>query len=97
MAVRFIAVGYNYWTVGVSFFLHIFVGIVFLLKLFFSWAISGNFVFGEWLIGSCQHVLIQEYVRLLNSWCEWNNCSSKSLIFLICYGGLVFGLASDFF
>lgn len=32
-------------------------------------------MFGEWLIGSCQHILIQEYVRLLNSWCEWNNCS----------------------
>lgn len=33
------------------------------------------------MIGSCQHVLIQEYVRLLNSWCEWNNCSSKSIFF----------------
>lgn len=40
-----------------------------------SWSVSGNFTFGEWLIGSCQHILIQEYVRLLNSWCEWNSCS----------------------
>lgn len=32
-------------------------------------------MFGEWLIGSCQHILIQEYVRLLNSWCEWNKYS----------------------
>lgn len=36
---------------------------------------SGSFIFGEWLLGSCQHTSIQEYVRLLNSWCEWNNCS----------------------
>lgn len=39
------------------------------------WSVSGNFTFGEWLIGSCQHILIQEYVRLLNGWCEWNSCS----------------------
>ncbi|XP_055326409.1 nuclear pore complex protein Nup160 homolog isoform X2 [Sitodiplosis mosellana] len=39
------------------------------------WAVDGNFIFGEWLIGSCQHILIQEYVRLLNSWCEWNKYS----------------------
>lgn len=41
------------------------------------WAVDGSFVFGEWLIGSCQHVLIQEYVRLLNSWCECNEYSRK--------------------
>lgn len=41
------------------------------------WAVDGNFIFGEWLIGSCQHILIQEYVRLLNSWCEWNKYSRK--------------------
>lgn len=26
-------------------------------------------------MGSCQHVLIQEYVRLLSGWCEWNKFS----------------------
>lgn len=41
----------------------------------FSWAVSGDFTFGEWLIGSCQHILVQEYARLLNTWCQWNNCS----------------------
>lgn len=26
-------------------------------------------------MGSCQHVLIQEYVRLISGWCEWNKFS----------------------
>ncbi len=41
---------------------------------------SGNFTFGEWLISSCQHILIQEYVRLLNRWCEWNSCSRHFIL-----------------
>lgn len=41
---------------------------------------SGNFIFGEWLMGSCQHILIQEYVQMLNSWCEWNNCSRHFIL-----------------
>lgn len=43
----------------------------------YRWAVSGDFVFGEWLIKSKQHTLLQDYVRLLNGWCEWNNCSSE--------------------
>lgn len=43
--------------------------------MYFSWAVSGDFTFGEWLIGSCQHIVVQEYARLLNGWCQWNNCS----------------------
>lgn len=39
---------------------------------------SGNFIFGKWLIGSCQHISIQQCVRLLNSWCQYNICSRKS-------------------
>lgn len=49
-----------------------------------SWAVDGNFIFGEWLIGSCQHILIQEYVRLLNSWCEWNKYSREFNLLLYC-------------
>lgn len=45
------------------------------------WAVDGNFIFGEWLVGSCQHILIQEYVRLLNSWCEWNKFSREYFLF----------------
>lgn len=51
----------------------------------FRWAVEGNFIFGEWLIGSCQHILIQEYVRLLNSWCEWNKYSRKLSLKLTSY------------
>jgi hypothetical protein len=42
-----------------------------------SWAISGTFDFGEWLSNTNQTILIEEYVRLLNSWCEYNSCSRK--------------------
>ncbi|XP_055713609.1 nuclear pore complex protein Nup160 homolog [Phlebotomus papatasi] len=44
------------------------------------WPVSGNFAFGAWLIGSCQHIHIQDYVRLLNGWCEWNNCSRQFIL-----------------
>ncbi|GAB0094315.1 Nuclear pore complex protein Nup160 homolog [Sergentomyia squamirostris] len=44
------------------------------------WPVSGNFAFGTWLIGSCQHIHIQDYVRLLNGWCEWNNCSRQFIL-----------------
>lgn len=44
------------------------------------WAVSFNFVFGEWLFGTCQHVIIADYVRLLNSWCEWNICSRQFIL-----------------
>ncbi|XP_032683313.1 nuclear pore complex protein Nup160 homolog [Odontomachus brunneus] len=44
------------------------------------WPISGNFVFPEWLLSSCQFLLVQEYVRLLNTWCEWNSASRKFIL-----------------
>ncbi|XP_059616440.1 nuclear pore complex protein Nup160 homolog [Phlebotomus argentipes] len=44
------------------------------------WPVSGNFAFGAWLIGSCQHNHIQTYVRLLNGWCEWNKCSRQFML-----------------
>lgn len=44
------------------------------------WPISGNFIFPEWLLSSCQFLLIQEYVRLLNTWCEWNSASRKFIL-----------------
>ncbi|XP_046389457.1 nuclear pore complex protein Nup160 homolog isoform X2 [Ischnura elegans] len=44
------------------------------------WPISRNFIFPEFLLSSRQYVLIQEYVRLLQSWCEWNSCSRKFML-----------------
>ena len=32
--------------------------------------------FQEFLLASCQHMQIQEYVRLLSTWCDWN-CHSR--------------------
>lgn len=46
----------------------------------FIWAISGRFIFGEWLASTQQHLLIEEYVRLLNEWCEYNSCSRQFIL-----------------
>ncbi|XP_076180163.1 nuclear pore complex protein Nup160 [Ptiloglossa arizonensis] len=44
------------------------------------WPRSGNFIFPEWLLSSCQFLVVQEYVRLLNTWCEWNSASRKFIL-----------------
>lgn len=44
------------------------------------WAVSGDFIFGEWLLASGQHLLLQQYTRLLNPWCEWDNCSRNFVL-----------------
>lgn len=44
------------------------------------WPISENFYFPEWLLFSCQFLLVQEYVRLLSTWCEWNSASRKFIL-----------------
>lgn len=46
----------------------------------FIWAISGRFMFGEWLAETQQNLLIEEYVRLLNKWCEYNSCSRQFIL-----------------
>lgn len=46
----------------------------------FIWAVSGRFIFGEWLANSQQHLLVEEYVRLLNKWCEYNSCSRQFIL-----------------
>ncbi|XP_071104860.1 nuclear pore complex protein Nup160-like isoform X1 [Haliotis cracherodii] len=48
------------------------------------WPMSDNFLFPEFLVGSCQYLHLQEYVRLLSSWCEWNVASRRFLLGL-CY------------
>lgn len=50
----------------------------YLSQLFHTiWPVSNSSLLAEWLLSSGQHVWLQEYVRLLRSWCEWNNCTSK--------------------
>lgn len=44
------------------------------------WPISDHFVFPEFLLASCQHLLVQEYVRLSSKWCESNIRSRKFLL-----------------
>ncbi|KAJ1526649.1 hypothetical protein ONE63_008234 [Megalurothrips usitatus] len=44
------------------------------------WPISDHIIFLEFLLSSCQHLLVQEYVRLLSRWCESNICSRKFLL-----------------
>lgn len=46
----------------------------------FIWAVSGRFIFGEWLAETQQNLLIEEYVRLLNKWCEYNSCSRHFIL-----------------
>lgn len=36
-------------------------------------------MFPEFLMSQCQYTQLQEYVRLLQPWCEWNSCSRKFL------------------
>ncbi|XP_023245481.1 nuclear pore complex protein Nup160 homolog [Copidosoma floridanum] len=44
------------------------------------WPISEDFHFPEWLLFSCQFPLVQEYIRILGTWCEWNGTSRKFIL-----------------
>ncbi|KAJ8959900.1 hypothetical protein NQ318_011637 [Aromia moschata] len=44
------------------------------------WPISGGTVLAEWLLSSGQHLWLQQYVRLLSNWCEWNSCTRSFLL-----------------
>jgi len=35
--------------------------------------------FQEFLLSACQHLQIQQYVRLLSTWCDWN-CQSRQFL-----------------
>ncbi|XP_066987755.1 nuclear pore complex protein Nup160 [Macrobrachium rosenbergii] len=45
-----------------------------------AWPISRCLLLVEWLVWGGQHGAVQEYVRLLQPWCEWNSCSRKFLL-----------------
>ncbi|XP_023209756.1 nuclear pore complex protein Nup160-like [Centruroides sculpturatus] len=44
------------------------------------WPNGMNFLFPEFLLVQCQYLPLQEYVRLLQHWCEWNTCSYQFLV-----------------
>ncbi|KAM3966268.1 LOW QUALITY PROTEIN: nuclear pore complex protein Nup160 homolog [Aphomia sociella] len=44
------------------------------------WAVSGGFEFGWWLATINQPRLVQNYVAMLEPWCEWNACSRQFIL-----------------
>ncbi|XP_019873892.2 nuclear pore complex protein Nup160 homolog isoform X2 [Aethina tumida] len=44
------------------------------------WPVGGSTVLAEWLLSSGQHLWLQQYVRLLSNWCEWNSCTRNFLL-----------------
>ncbi|XP_073947208.1 nuclear pore complex protein Nup160 [Choristoneura fumiferana] len=44
------------------------------------WAVSGGFEFGWWLACINQPRLVQNYVTMLEPWCEWNACSRQFIL-----------------
>lgn len=44
------------------------------------WPVNSSFLFSEFLMGHCQYLHLQEYVRLLASWCTTNELSRKFLL-----------------
>lgn len=50
---------------------------MFLNEKYYRWAVNGEFDFGMWLATINQPRLVQNYVALLEPWCEWNACSRE--------------------
>ncbi|XP_072374893.1 nuclear pore complex protein Nup160 [Scyliorhinus torazame] len=50
----------------------------------YLWANNASFLFPEFLMGHCQYVQLQEYVRLLQPWCEVN-VGSRRFVLGQCY------------
>ncbi|XP_069751270.1 nuclear pore complex protein Nup160 isoform X2 [Narcine bancroftii] len=50
----------------------------------YLWANNSSFLFPEFLMGHCQYVQLQEYVRLLQPWCEVN-VGSRRFVLGQCY------------
>ncbi|KAI4461352.1 nuclear pore complex protein [Holotrichia oblita] len=44
------------------------------------WPVNGNTIFAEWLLCSGQHIWLQQYVRYLHTWCEWDHLSRNFLL-----------------
>lgn len=54
------------------------------------WPLTTNSTLTEWLLSSGQHLWLQQHVRLLSNWCEWNCCTSKIQILNIKINFLTF-------
>ncbi|XP_048463199.1 nuclear pore complex protein Nup160 isoform X2 [Rhincodon typus] len=65
----------NYTQVGIALASHL---------LQYLWANNSSFLFAEFLMGHCQYVQLQEYVRLLQPWCEVN-VGSRRFVLGQCY------------
>ncbi|KAL3841807.1 hypothetical protein ACJMK2_019908 [Sinanodonta woodiana] len=48
------------------------------------WPLSESFTFGQFLIGCCQYLPLQEYLCYLNLWCDWIP-ASRSFALGLCY------------
>ncbi|KAH8306666.1 hypothetical protein KR044_006051 [Drosophila immigrans] len=51
------------------------------------WPEAWNDVFAEWLFGTCHHIIIQDYVRLLSGWCDEkaiSRCFMRAVSLLDC-------------
>ncbi|XP_034098681.1 nuclear pore complex protein Nup160 homolog [Drosophila albomicans] len=51
------------------------------------WPEAWNDVFPEWLFGTCHHIIIQDYVRLLSGWCDEktiSRCFMRAVSLLDC-------------
>ncbi|XP_076265249.1 nuclear pore complex protein Nup160 [Rhynchophorus ferrugineus] len=44
------------------------------------WPLKNYTIFAEWLVSSGQHVWLQQYVKMLSSWCDWNISSCSFLL-----------------
>ncbi|EDW02941.1 nuclear pore complex protein Nup160 homolog [Drosophila grimshawi] len=44
------------------------------------WPDAWNDVFPEWLFGTCHHIIIQDYVRLLSGWCTEKTDSRRFML-----------------
>ncbi|KAH1005345.1 hypothetical protein HUJ04_006346 [Dendroctonus ponderosae] len=44
------------------------------------WPLKTSTVLPEWLVSSGQHVWLQQYVKLLGTWCDWNISSCNFLL-----------------
>ncbi|KAF5295355.1 hypothetical protein FQR65_LT01545 [Abscondita terminalis] len=56
-----------------------------------------KFRFAEWLLSSGQHIWLQQYVRLLNDWCEFNNNTRNFLLAVSFLGTGEYMKAEDLF
>ncbi|XP_014677930.1 PREDICTED: nuclear pore complex protein Nup160-like isoform X2 [Priapulus caudatus] len=48
------------------------------------WPVSIGFVFPEFLLVKCQYSALMEYIKMVDSWCDWNP-ASRHFLLAFCY------------